>query len=67
MSNKWKNITSAFVACIMAYLCGVSETDSWHIINSTPSNDVNVIGTMILVLVGSFAICRFFIEMLDCD
>jgi divalent metal cation (Fe/Co/Zn/Cd) transporter len=67
MSNKWKNIISAFIACIIAYLCGVSVTDSWYIIKDTPSEDVNVIVTMLFVFVGSFAVCRFFIEMLDCN
>lgn len=67
MNNKWKNILSAFIACIIAYLCGVSETDSWYIIKDTPSEDVNVIGTMLFVFASSFAVCRFFIAMLDCD
>lgn len=67
MNNKWKNIFSTFIACIIAYLCGVSETDSWYIIKDIPSEDVNVIGTMLFVLAGSFVVCRFFIAMLDCD
>lgn len=67
MNNKWKNIFSAFIACIIAYLCGVSETNSWYIIKDTPSEDVNVIGTMILAFAGSFAVCRFFIAMSDCE
>lgn len=67
MNKKWKNIFSTFISCMIAYLCGVSETDSWYIINDTPSKDVNVIGTMLFVLVGTFAICRYFIEILDCD
>lgn len=67
MNKNWKNIFSTFIACIIAYLCGVSETDSWYIIKNTPSKDVNVIGTMLLVLVGTFAVCRCFIEILDCD
>ena len=54
MNNKWKNIFSAFIACMIAYLCGVSETDSWYIIKNTPSEDVNVIGTMLFVFVVSF-------------
>lgn len=36
MNSKLKNIFSAFIACIIAYLCGVSETDSWYIIKDTP-------------------------------
>lgn len=67
MSNKWKNIISILAACITAYLCGVSETDSWYIINNTPSEDVNIIDTMIFVFAGSFVICRFFVGMFDCD
>lgn len=67
MSKKWKNIFSTLIACIIAYLCGVFETDSWYIIKDSPSKDVEVIGTMLFVLVGTFAFCRFFIEMLDCD
>lgn len=65
MSNKWKNIISALIAFIIAYLCGVSETDSWGIINNTPSNDANIIGTMLFIFVSSFAICRFFVGMFD--
>lgn len=67
MSKKRKNIFSTLIACIIAYLCGVSETDSWYIIKDNPSKDVEVIGTMLFVLVGTFAVCHFFIEMLDCD
>ncbi len=67
MNNKWKNIFSAFIACMIAYLYGVSETDSWYIIKNAPSEDVNVIGTMLFVFPAAFAVCRFFISMLDCD
>lgn len=67
MKGKWKNIASAFTSCIMAYLYGVSEANSWYIINEFPSNDAGVIAIMILVFFLSFAICRFFIGMLDCD
>lgn len=66
MSNKWKNITSAFVGCVMAYLCMVKDTNSWLIINTTPANDAEAIATILCVMVTAFAMCRLVVEFLDC-
>ena len=63
MSNNLKNTICAFIACISAYLYGVSETNSWHIISNKPSEDVAMISEMLLVLLYAFFICRFFIEI----
>lgn len=67
MSNNFKNTICAFIACISAYLYGVSETNSWCIISNKPSEDVSMISEMIFVFAGAFFMCRFFIEMSDWD
>ncbi len=67
MSNNFKNTICAIIACIIAYLYGVSETNSWHIISNKPSEDVAMISEMLFVLFGAFFICRFFIETSDWD
>lgn len=67
MSNKFKNAICAFIACISAYLYGVSEANSWYIISNKPSEDVAMISEMLFVFAGAFFICRFFIETSDWD
>ncbi|MBR8720185.1 hypothetical protein IX307_001391 [Bacteroides pyogenes] len=67
MSNNFKNTICAFIACISAYLYGVSETNSWYIISNKPSEDVSMISEMLFVLFCAFFICRFFIEIFDLD
>ena len=67
MNNKWKNIISFLIACLLAYLCGVSKTNSWSIISDAPAKDVYIIGEMLIVLISSFAACRFFIGIFNCD
>lgn len=67
MSNKFKNTICAIIACIIAYLYGVSETNSWCIISNKPSEDVSMISEMIFVFAGAFFICRLFIEISDLD
>lgn len=67
MSNNLKNTICAIIACISAYLYGVSETNSWYIISNKPSEDVAMISEMIFVFAGAFFICRFFIETSDWD
>ena len=62
MNNKWKNIFSAFIACMIAYLYGVSETDSWYIIKNAPSEDVNVIGTMLFVFLPPLRFVDFLFQ-----
>lgn len=63
MSNNFKNTICAIIACIIAYLYGVSGTKSWYIISNKPSEDVSMISEMILVLAGAFFMCRLFIEI----
>ncbi len=67
MSNNLKNTICAIIACIIAYLYGVSETNSWYIISNKPSEDVSMISEMLFVLFAAFFICRFFIEIFDLD
>lgn len=67
MSNNLKNTICAIIACIIAYLYGVSETNSWCIISNKPSEDVAMISEMLFVLLCAFFICRFFIEIFDLD
>lgn len=67
MSNKLKNTICAIIACIIAYLYGVSETNSWCIISNKPSEDVSMISEMLFVFAGALFMCRFFIEISDWD
>lgn len=67
MSNKLKNTICAIIACISAYLYGVSQTNSWYIISNKPSEDVSMISEMLFVLLYAFFICGFFIEIFDLD
>lgn len=67
MRNVWKNIVCIFIACIIAYLCAVSETNSWYIFGKGPQEDVSNIGCMLIVAIGTFTILRVFIGLLDVE
>lgn len=67
MNKFWRNLISALLAGLFAYMYGAARTDSWYILKNAPTEDVHVIGVMLFIFAGAFACLRVLMEVFDCD